>query len=105
VKIGSFELAASQGDTGATGDVKVTIRPERVRLEELAGPARRRLFFELWTEKEAYRKATGEGITAGLGELDWTGWTRLRPQVPDGYAAAIAVRAPDAVLRLAPWPP
>jgi len=78
---------------------------ERARLEELAGPARRRLFFELWTEKEAYRKATGEGITAGLGELDWTGWTRLRPQVPDGYAAAIAVRAPDAVLRLAPWPP
>jgi hypothetical protein len=25
--------------------------------------------------------------------------------VPDGYAAAIAVRASDAVLRLEPWPP
>jgi len=78
---------------------------ERARLEGLTGRARLRLFFDLWTEKEAYRKATGEGITAGLGELDWTGWTLLRPPVPDGYAAAIAVRAPDAVLRLAAWPP
>jgi 4'-phosphopantetheinyl transferase len=78
---------------------------ERARLERLAGRARLRLFFELWTEKEAYRKATGEGITAGLGELEWTGWTLFRPPVPDGYAAAIAVRAPDAVLTVAIWPP
>jgi 4'-phosphopantetheinyl transferase len=77
---------------------------ERSALEGLAGPARLRLFFDLWTEKEAYRKATGEGITAGLGELDWSGWTLLRPVAPDGYAAAIAVRAPDAELRLEPWP-
>jgi len=33
VKVGSFELSAGQGDTGASGDVKVTIRPERVRLD------------------------------------------------------------------------
>ena len=78
---------------------------ERAHLEALPGRERLRLFFDLWTEKEAYRKATGEGITGGLGELDWSGWTRLRPPVPDGYAAAIAVRAPDAVLSLAPWPP
>jgi len=78
---------------------------ERARLDRLTGPARLRFFFELWTAKEAYLKATGAGITAGLGELDWTGWTLLRPSVPDGYAAAIAVRASDAVLRLEPWPP
>ena len=79
--------------------------PERAELEALSGEARLRFFFELWTRKEAYRKATGEGVRAGLGEMDWTGWTLLRPAVPDGYAAAIAVRAPEAGLRLEPWPP
>ncbi len=33
VKVGSFEFSADQGDTTASGDVRVTIRPERVRLE------------------------------------------------------------------------
>lgn len=78
---------------------------ERSALDALTGQARLRLFFDLWTQKEAYRKATGEGITAGLGELDWAGWTLLRPPVPDGYASAIAVRDPAAELRLEPWPP
>jgi 4'-phosphopantetheinyl transferase len=77
---------------------------ERASLERLRGEARLRLFFDLWTQKEAYRKATGEGIAAGLRELDWTGWTLLRPVAPPGYAAAIAVRAPDAQLSLEPWP-
>jgi spermidine/putrescine transport system ATP-binding protein len=43
VKIGSFELAAAQGDTGATGDVKVTIRPERVNLEAHGTPGENRV--------------------------------------------------------------
>lgn len=77
---------------------------ERAQLAALSGRDRLDLFFALWTEKEAYRKATGEGIAAGLGELDWRGWTRLRPEVPAGYAAAIAVRAPGAALTLARWP-
>ena len=33
MKVGSFEFSADQGDTTASGDVRVTIRPERVRLE------------------------------------------------------------------------
>ncbi len=33
VRLGEFDLVASQGDTDARGDVKVVIRPERVRLE------------------------------------------------------------------------
>src|SRR5437867_5259792 len=33
VKIGEFELLARKGDVTATGDVRVVIRPERVRLE------------------------------------------------------------------------
>jgi len=33
IQLGEFELVAAQGDTDARGDVKVTIRPERVRIE------------------------------------------------------------------------
>jgi spermidine/putrescine transport system ATP-binding protein len=33
VRVGEFDLMAEQGDTGAQGEVKLTIRPERVRLE------------------------------------------------------------------------
>jgi spermidine/putrescine transport system ATP-binding protein len=34
LQLGDFELVAARGDTDARGDVKVVIRPERVRLEE-----------------------------------------------------------------------
>jgi spermidine/putrescine transport system ATP-binding protein len=34
IRLGDFELVAGRGDTDARGDVKVVIRPERVRLEE-----------------------------------------------------------------------
>jgi spermidine/putrescine transport system ATP-binding protein len=34
IRLGDFELVAARGDTDARGDVKVVIRPERVRLEE-----------------------------------------------------------------------
>jgi ABC-type Fe3+/spermidine/putrescine transport system ATPase subunit len=34
VRLGEFELVAGHGDTDANGDVKIVIRPERVRLEE-----------------------------------------------------------------------
>jgi ABC-type Fe3+/spermidine/putrescine transport system ATPase subunit len=37
VRVGDFELLAGQGDTAATGAVKVVIRPERVRLEPYDG--------------------------------------------------------------------
>ncbi|HET7237327.1 MAG TPA: ABC transporter ATP-binding protein [Actinomycetota bacterium] len=33
LRLGEFELVAAQGDTDARGDVRVTIRPERVRIE------------------------------------------------------------------------
>src|ERR671935_1712623 len=34
VRLGDFDLAAQAGDTDARGEVKITIRPERVRLED-----------------------------------------------------------------------
>ncbi len=43
VQLGEFELVAGQGDTDARGDVKVVIRPERVRLEESGAPGQNRV--------------------------------------------------------------
>jgi spermidine/putrescine transport system ATP-binding protein len=34
IQLGDFELVAARGDTDARGDVKVVIRPERIRLED-----------------------------------------------------------------------
>jgi spermidine/putrescine transport system ATP-binding protein len=33
LRLGEFDLVAGRGDTGAVGDVRITIRPERVRVE------------------------------------------------------------------------
>lgn len=42
---------------------------ERLALDGCAGEGeRRRLFYRLWTRKEAFGKLTGEGIAAALGE-------------------------------------
>ncbi|MGH2671749.1 MAG: ABC transporter ATP-binding protein, partial [Actinomycetota bacterium] len=43
VRLGDFDLVAGQGDTDARGDVKIVIRPERVRLEESGAPGMNRV--------------------------------------------------------------
>ncbi len=48
VRVGEFELYAAQGETATTGETKIVIRPERVRLED--------------------REATGENRVPGMVE-------------------------------------
>jgi ABC-type Fe3+/spermidine/putrescine transport system ATPase subunit len=43
VRIGEVDLTAARGDVEATGEVQVTIRPERVRLESLGTAGENRL--------------------------------------------------------------
>jgi spermidine/putrescine transport system ATP-binding protein len=43
IRIGEVELAAARGDVEATGEVQVTIRPERIRLEPLGSAGENRL--------------------------------------------------------------
>lgn len=76
---------------------------ERAELEALSEPERVRRFFQLWTAKEAYRKATGEGIAGGLGELPGAGFVLDRPPAPAGYEAAVVVLAREAVFSFRDW--
>lgn len=75
-------------------------------------------FLVCWTRKEAYVKATGFGLTRGLGHFDVTvapevparlitdrldpsaadRWELMDIRVPEGYCAALAVEAPVAKL-------
>lgn len=93
--------------------------PEQALLAALSPADRPGAFFRLWTCKEAYLKATGEGMSRALGTLDVTGAANTRaPQVlvrgavddrftlhglrPDpGYAAALAVGS--GATRLSGW--
>ena len=82
---------------------------ERAALAAVPEPARLRAFFDLWTRKEAFVKARGDGVFFGLEKFtvaldeprvrhitggdaaQW--WMAALPEV-DGYAGALVVQAP-----------
>lgn len=71
---------------------------ERGELARLDHADRVERFFALWTLKEAYLKATGEGVRpALLGEVPSSGWVSERPPLPAGYAGAVVVLEARAV--------
>lgn len=61
---------------------------ENEKLEKCGESGRQRLFFEMWTRKEAYGKLTGEGVVPALKretyEVDWADFP-----APEGYALAV----------------
>jgi spermidine/putrescine transport system ATP-binding protein len=103
VRLGEFDLEAAGGDTAASGEVKVVIRPERVRLEPYGttGPNRvpgmvERLVYQGPATQLVVRLASGEPLQAlvqNQGEpLSWQQGT------------AIAVHLPPDALRVLPDP-
>jgi spermidine/putrescine transport system ATP-binding protein len=71
IRIGDFLLVADGGDVRATGDVRVVIRPERVRLEPHGSPGQNRLpgmveraVFQGSTTVVIVRLAQGETLQA-----------------------------------------
>jgi spermidine/putrescine transport system ATP-binding protein len=101
LRVGEFELEAAGGDTAATGEVRVVIRPERVRLEEYGstGPNRvpgmvERLVYQGPATQLVIRLANGESLQALVQHqgqpLSWRQGT------------AIAVHLPADALRVLP---
>ena len=93
LRLGDFELEASGGDTAATGDVRVVIRPERVRLEPYGttGPNRlpgmvERLVYQGPATQLVVRLANGEPLQALIqnqGEpLSWEQGTAIAVHLP-----------------------
>jgi 4'-phosphopantetheinyl transferase len=98
---------------------------ERERRTFLGRPASERLlaYYRAWTQKEAYLKATGEGIsgrplteieveiTAGGPRLmavsgvraDVSGWSVLDLEVVPGYVGAAVVAQPEARVAVRDW--
>jgi spermidine/putrescine transport system ATP-binding protein len=101
VRLGEFELAAVGGDTGASGDVKVVIRPERVVLEPYGttGPNRvpgmvERLVYLGPSTQLVVRLANGEPLQALVQNQDQPiAWRQ---------GTAIAVHLPADALRVLP---
>src|SRR5262249_44949076 len=86
---------------------------ELAEMSTMDGPGRTRRFYSLWTRKEAYLKARGDGFSlapdrvriplepaGGSFESDFEPgaaqrWSLLELEALPGYAAALAVEAHD----------
>jgi 4'-phosphopantetheinyl transferase len=104
-------LALGAGDTIVGVDLEaVRPRPYLARLAaRTLGPAqlaawgarppdeRLEFFLRCWTAKEAYLKATGQGVTEKLADVpeEPAGWTLRALAAPAGYVATLAADAPD----------
>ncbi|MGF1537028.1 MAG: 4'-phosphopantetheinyl transferase family protein [Elainellaceae cyanobacterium] len=76
---------------------------ECASLEPLSGLPQQRRFFELWTQKEAYAKATGEGIYRLATLKPPPTWFTSRLQIAPGYVAAVTASALVHDLHLFYW--
>ncbi|HEX2239842.1 MAG TPA: 4'-phosphopantetheinyl transferase superfamily protein, partial [Actinomycetota bacterium] len=94
---------------------------ENAALDRLDGDDLVRGFYGCWTQKEAFVKAVGEGLSfdldrievavppapAGLVSLDGSAaddWTLAAVDAGPGYAAAVAVDTPGAEVVVRDWP-
>jgi spermidine/putrescine transport system ATP-binding protein len=101
VRLGEFELEAAGGDTAASGEVQVVIRPERVRLEDYGttGPNRvpgmvERLVYQGSATQLVVRLANGAPLQALV-------QNRGQP-ISWQQGTAIAVHLPADALRVLP---
>ncbi len=91
---------------------RVCTPAERAYLRAVPAPERRRALVRLWTRKEAFAKALGRGLELPFETLDVLGdlptvvgstqaaWVLRDVGAPDGYLAAIAVRARNTSIQI-----
>jgi 4'-phosphopantetheinyl transferase len=96
---------------------------EAARIRALPVEHRQEAFFHVWTRKEAFIKATGQGLAFGLDRFevavppdepvrvrhvegdDAAAWSLLPLSPAAGYVAALAIRGPAPAVEVRPWPP
>ena len=98
---------------------------ERVRLRQLQGDVRQSAFYQAWTRKEAWLKATGDGLTRPLSDVEVAfgpgaparlirtgggveevrGWSLYDLPLPPGYVAAVAAAGSAHEILCRPWYP
>ncbi|MGF1514012.1 MAG: 4'-phosphopantetheinyl transferase family protein [Elainellaceae cyanobacterium] len=76
---------------------------ERASLEALSGLQRLEHFFSLWTQKEAYVKATGEGVYKLAIAAQPPTWFLRHIEIEPDYVAAVTASAAISDLRLFYW--
>ena len=90
-------------------------RDEAEMIASLPHDKRVATFFRAWTEKEAYLKGVGGGVPSRLrsvraafdpriGARAVAGWRLYGLDAPPGYAACLAVQAPDVCIRAIDFP-
>lgn len=81
--------------------------PEKALLNSALPEKKLEVFFNLWTRKEAYLKATGEGIAGSLAQLDCSvappGWALLSLSPAPGFAGALAFAGAVATTHCWQW--
>jgi len=91
--IAGFDVGADVESLRPVPDAKRLARrffslAERLAVFSFDGEARDRAFLRIWTQKEAYRKATGIGVGVSLRELE----TEPDPEAPPGLIAVSSDR-------------
>ncbi len=82
--------------------------PENAILDATPPEKKLAAFFDHWTRKEAWLKATGEGIAGSLAQMDCSvpppGWTFLSLSPAPGFAAGLAFPGAGVKTHYWQWP-
>jgi len=99
VRLGEFDIAAAQGDIDALGDVKVVIRPERVKLDEAGTTGENRV--PGMVERVVYVGSIMQVIVHLAPGATLQAWVQNEGEgLPYGQGQSVSVHLPSEALRV-----